>query len=163
MLTVRRAAPVVVGLTATLVMAVTTSLLWATDPPASADAFAGPSPNGTHLTREPQALPARLSETGLYLADGSIDPRNRPFVPVYPLWTDGAAKKRWIRLPEGTRIDVSDIDAWRFPPGTILWKEFSWRGRKVETRMVRIEADSQVTFASYVWNDSQTEAVLAPA
>jgi len=163
MLSVRRAAPVVVGLTATLVMAVTTSFLWATDTPASADAFAGALPNGGHLTREVSALPERLSETGLYLADGSIDPRNRPFVPVYPLWTDGAAKRRWIRLPEGARIDVSDIDAWRFPPGTILWKEFSWRGRKVETRMIRVESDSQVTFAAYVWNDSQTEALLAPA
>ena len=58
-----------------------------------------------------QEPPQRLSETGLFLADGTIDPRNRPFVPQYPLWSDGAAKSRWIHLPEGAKIDVSDIDA----------------------------------------------------
>lgn len=107
--------------------------------------------------------PELLSQTGLYLADGSIDPRNRPFAPQYPLWTDGAAKARWVRLPEGSKIDVSDVDAWKFPAGTTFWKEFSWGGRKVETRMVRIGAKGQLTFASYVWKDDQTDAVLAPA
>lgn len=108
------------------------------------------------------ALRARLSETGLYLADGSIDPGNRPFAPQYPLWTDGARKARWIRLPREAHIDVSDIDGWRFPPGTTLWKEFSWKGRKVETRMLRAEANGTWTFAAYVWNDEQTDATLAP-
>lgn len=107
-------------------------------------------------------VPQRLSETGLYRPDGSVDPRNRPFAPQYPLWTDGAAKSRWIRLPEGAAVDVSDVDAWRFPPGTTVWKEFAWGGRKVETRMIRIEADGQPTFATYVWTEDQTDALLAP-
>ncbi len=106
--------------------------------------------------------PARLSETGLFLADGSIDPRNRPFVPQYPLWSDGAAKSRWIRLPEGASIDVSDIDAWRFPVGTTIWKEFAWAGRKVETRMMRAVGDGQWMYATYVWTEDQTDALLAP-
>jgi len=106
--------------------------------------------------------PGLLSQTGLYRADGSVDPHNRPFAPQYPLWTDGAAKSRWVRLPEGSKIDVSDVDAWRFPPGTTFWKEFSWGGRKVETRMVRVGAGGEVMFASYVWKDDQTDAVLAP-
>lgn len=106
-------------------------------------------------------IPPLLSQTGLYLPDGSVDPRNRPFSPQYPLWTDGAAKARWVRLPEGTAIDVSNADAWRFPGGTTFWKEFSWGGRKVETRMVRIEEAGTYTFASYVWKDDQTDAVLA--
>lgn len=110
-----------------------------------------------------RAAPQRLSETGLYLPDGTVDPRNRPFVPQYPLWTDGAAKSRWIRLPEGKSIDVSDLDAWRFPAGTILWKEFSWGGRKVETRMLVAGENGSWTFASYVWNEDQTDALLAPA
>ena len=83
----------------------------------------------------PPAPPA-ASETGLYAADGTIDPRNLPFAPQYPLWTDGAAKARWIRLPEARAIDVTDVDAWRFPAGTMLWKEFAFGGRKVETRML---------------------------
>ena len=107
-------------------------------------------------------IPALLSQTGLYLQDGTVDPRNKPFSPQYPLWTDGASKARWVRLPEGAAIDVSNVDAWRFPAGTTFWKEFAWGGRKIETRMVRIEADGATTFASYVWKEDQSDAVLAP-
>lgn len=111
----------------------------------------------------PAKAPERLSQTGLYAANGTIDPRNEPFVPQYPLWSDGAAKSRWIRLPEGARIDVSDVNAWRFPVGTRIWKEFAWNGRKVETRMLWQAGEDDWVFASYVWNDAQTDAVLAPA
>ena len=58
-----------------------------------------------------QRLPERLSDTGLYEpGTRSVDPRNRPFAPQYPLWTDGAAKARWLRLPPGTRIDARNVD-----------------------------------------------------
>ena len=110
----------------------------------------------------PARPPRRLSETGLYGPDGSVDPRNRPFTPQYPLWTDGAAKTRWVRLPDGATIDVSDVDAWRFPAGTTFWKEFSWGGRKVETRMIRANGAGAWTFSTYVWTDDQSDAVLAP-
>lgn len=112
----------------------------------------------------PAALPERLSETGLYLAGTlTIDARNRPFSPQYPLWTDGAHKARWIRLPPGDRIVARDADTWEFPVGTRLWKEFTFEGRKVETRMLwRATADTWA-YAAYVWNDAQTEATLAPA
>ena len=108
-------------------------------------------------------LPERLSETGLYLAGTqTIDPRNRPYSPQYPLWTDGATKVRWIRLPDGARIDARTPDAWIFPVGTTFWKEFSFAGRKVETRMLRRVSAARWSYASYVWNDAQTEATLAP-
>lgn len=110
----------------------------------------------------PKPVPRSLRDTGLHLADGSIDPRNRPFAPQYPLWTDGAAKARWIRLPANTTIDASDPDAWRFPVGTTIWKEFAWNGRRVETRFMRLEPNGTWTFATYVWNDAQTDAELAP-
>jgi hypothetical protein len=94
-----------------------------------------------------------------------IDPRNRPFSPQYPLWTDGAQKRRWVRLPEGATIDARNVDAWQFPAGTRFWKEFSFGGRKVETRMLwkAGEDANDWVLASYVWNDAQTDAVLAPA
>jgi cytochrome c553 len=108
--------------------------------------------------------PTLLSETGLYAGEGTmqIDPRNRPFSPQYPLWSDGAAKRRWIRLPEGAAIDASNLSRWDFPIGTRFWKEFSFDGRKVETRLLwRVNKDQWV-FASYAWNEAQTEASLAP-
>jgi hypothetical protein len=108
--------------------------------------------------------PQRLNETGLYAGDGTtIDPRNRLFSPQYPLWSDGAAKRRWVFLPAGSTIDVTDPGNWVFPIGTRFWKEFAFNGRRVETRMLwRASADRWV-FATYVWNEEQSEAVLAPA
>ena len=104
--------------------------------------------------------PPRLADTGLY-TEGSqtaIDPRNRPFVPQYPLWSDGLAKQRWIYLPPGTTIDGTDEHEWTFPVGTKFWKQFSLNDRKVETRLLwRATADRWVT-ASYAWNEAGTEA-----
>lgn len=109
------------------------------------------------------AVPARLSETGLYLPGSTIvDPRNRPFSPQYPLWTDGAEKARWIQLPPGARIDAHDANAWTFPVGTKLWKEFAFAGRNVETRLLWRTGRSDWSYASYVWNADGTDATLAP-
>jgi hypothetical protein len=111
----------------------------------------------------PPVVPGSLRETGLYLSPGVVDPRNRPFSPQYPLWTDGAAKRRWISIPEGTRIDAIDVHEWQFPTGTKVWKEFAFSGRKVETRLLWKATDSTWVFASYVWNEDGSEALLAPA
>lgn len=81
------------------------------------------------------------------------------FSPRYPLWTDGADKRRWIQLPPGSHIDASEPDAWQFPAGTRLWKEFGYGGRPVETRLIERPADGQRRFATYVWNDAGTERV----
>jgi cytochrome c553 len=111
------------------------------------------------------STPERLSETGLYVRDrvGVIAPENRPFSPQYPLWTDGAAKSRWVYLPPGAQIDASDPNQWNVPVGTKLWKEFQFAGRKVETRMIWRRSPREWVFATYVWNEEQTEALLAPA
>jgi hypothetical protein len=109
--------------------------------------------------------PALLANTGLYV-DGSltaIRPGNRPFVPQYPLWSDGLAKQRWIYLPPGTAIDGSDEHDWKFPVGTKLWKQFSLKDRKVETRLLWKASDDGWVTASYLWNEAGTEAALAPA
>ncbi|MCC7031210.1 MAG: hypothetical protein IT179_00060 [Acidobacteria bacterium] len=112
----------------------------------------------------PPVAPDSLMDTGLYAADrpGVVDPRNRPFSPQYPLWTDGASKARWIYLPPGTAIDTTDVNEWDFPVGTKLWKEFGFRGRAVETRWLWRATRDQWVFASYVWNADGTAAVKAP-
>jgi mono/diheme cytochrome c family protein len=118
--------------------------------------------NGAGVTA-PRA-PERLADTGLY-ADGrpdTIDPRNQPFSPQYPLWSDGAAKRRWVRLPPGAAIDAADPAAWEFPVGTKLWKEFTFDGRRVETRLLWRASEAQWVAVSYQWNAEGTEATLAP-
>ena len=115
-------------------------------------------------TLEQPRAPERLSETGLYVSDqvGTVAPENRPFSPQYPLWTDGAKKTRWVYLPDGARIDASDQYAWEVPVGTKFWKEFQFSGRKVETRMIWRASVRDWVFATYVWNEEGTDAVLAP-
>jgi len=107
--------------------------------------------------------PKRLADTGLYSdpATLTIAPEVLAYSPQYPLWSDGAAKQRWIRLPAGTSIDASDPDRWVFPVGTQFWKEFAF-GRRVETRWMRREADGSWSYATYVWNAEGSEAWLAP-
>lgn len=108
--------------------------------------------------------PLLLSETGLY-ADAAaltVDPLNVAFSPQYPLWTDGATKSRWIRLPPGGVIDGSDVDAWTFPIGTRFWKEFSFEGRRVETRYMELQANGKWLYAAYDWEPDGRDAALAP-
>src|SRR4051794_40981119 len=105
------------------------------------------------------AVPERLSQTGLYQPGTlNIDPQNRAFAPQYPLWSDGARKSRWVQLPAGARIDTATPDRWQLPVGTRLWKEFEFDGRKVETRMLWRASRDRWAYASYIWNQEQTDA-----
>ena len=108
--------------------------------------------------------PLTLTETGLYrdFAAREIDPAHLYFSPQYPLWTDGAEKRRWISLPPGGVIDGSDPDAWVFPVGTRFWKEFAFGDRPVETRFMELQPSGEWLFAAYEWSADGREATLAP-
>lgn len=108
-------------------------------------------------------LPEQLRDTGLY-SDWdarAVDAKNLPYAPQYPLWTDGAAKSRWLFLPEGSWIDASNPDAWEFPVGTKVWKEFRFNGTPAETRLIERTADGW-RYASYAWRPDGS-ATLVPA
>jgi hypothetical protein len=85
-----------------------------------------------------------------------------PYAPQYPLWSDGATKRRWIELPVGTTIDAARPDAWQFPTGTRFFKEFAVEGRRVETRVMERLPDGTWGYRTYVWNADGTDAMLAP-
>jgi mono/diheme cytochrome c family protein len=107
--------------------------------------------------------PRLLSETGLYTDSPSVvNPNNRAYSPQYPLWSDGAGKDRWILLPAGAPIDATRMDRWAFPEGTKFWKEFAFGGRKVETRFIWRATAQDWVFATYLWDDDQKDAALAP-
>jgi hypothetical protein len=107
-------------------------------------------------------LPQRLHDTGLYAPGATtVRPEILSFAPQYPLWSDGTTKRRWIQLPAGTAIDATRPDAWEFPAGTRLWKEFSF-GRRVETRYIERLPDGSWRFATYLWNAEGTDAQLVP-
>jgi hypothetical protein len=73
-------------------------------PAAVVVALAGCGDDFTHCPPvEPTLLaaaPSALSETGLYddIANDVIAADVVPFAPQFELWSDGAAKRRWIRL-----------------------------------------------------------------
>jgi hypothetical protein len=103
-----------------------------------------------------------LSETGLYrdMESKELAPDLIEFEPAYKLWSDGAQKRRWLRLPPGTKIDTSDMDHWVFPIGTMFFKEFALDGKRLETRLVaRLGPEPEDFFmGAFRWNDDETDA-----
>lgn len=113
------------------------------------------------------SIPARtLAETGLY--SDAAQTQLSAGVTLYEvrdqLWADGATKKRYLSLPPGQPIDTTDPDAWVFPIGTKIWKEFTRDGVRVETRLIQKSASGQDgwKYVAFAWNAAQTEAVATP-
>jgi cytochrome c553 len=111
--------------------------------------------------------PAKLSDTGLYadIATRTIAPDVREFAPQFPLWSDGADKRRWVYLPECDIIDNADEDNWVFPVGTRMWKEFALGGTLLETRMIHRHGPGayDFTYAAYQWDAGDADADLVDA
>ena len=105
-----------------------------------------------------------LSESGLYsdIVDKVLRPDVTEFEPEFKLWSDGAAKRRWIYMPAGTQINTARMDRWVVLPGTTVWKEFSdpITGKRLETRIIQRLASGEFYFASFIWNQDDTEAVF---
>lgn len=146
-----------------LVVGALTALRFAGARPEGAPAPGAPGAPSAALPPAAPWPPERLAATGLLTDEAAftLAADVHPFTPQYPLWTDGALKRRWIRLPPGAVIDASAPDAWQFPVGTRLWKEFAWE-RRVETRFLERRPDGSWLFASYVWSADGREAHLAP-
>jgi hypothetical protein len=112
--------------------------------------------------------PATLDQTGLYTspnaAPDDIAPYVYEFTPRYPLWSDGATKRRFMYLPKCTQIDTSDMNHWKFPVGTRFWKEFTFEVGsspvRVETRFIHHygPGDSDWLFVAYQWDPSVSSA-----
>lgn len=89
----------------------------------------------------PNTAPPLLTDTGLYVRESSagpwaLAPYVQSFQPEYALWSDGAEKERYIYVPGCATIDTSDMDHWKFPVGTRLWKQFTRDDVRVETRLL---------------------------
>ncbi|HKJ17784.1 MAG TPA: PQQ-dependent sugar dehydrogenase, partial [Xanthomonadales bacterium] len=107
-------------------------------------------------------FPATLSETGCVdpldptrVTQGAI-----PYRVNTAFWTDGAAKSRWLALPDGESIEVGEDGDFHFPIGTVLIKEFRVDDRRIETRLFTRHDDGNWAGYTYAWNDEETEAEL---
>jgi uncharacterized repeat protein (TIGR03806 family) len=114
----------------------------------------------------PNTFPDRLSKTGCVEPS---DPKSAaaglvPYGVNAALWSDGAQKDRWLAIPDGKTITVSDADGdFDFPNGTVLMKTFTVGGKRIETRLFMRHADGGWNGYTFEWLDDQSDAVLLPA
>ena len=104
-----------------------------------------------------QVLPLKLSQTGLFadLGQERLAPGVFTYAPEFVLWSDGASKRRFISVPEGSRIDSRDPEAWSAPEGTKLWKEFSLGDVHLETRLLEKTGPGAADWAAAAWAASK--------
>jgi uncharacterized repeat protein (TIGR03806 family) len=109
-----------------------------------------------------EGLPARLSDTGCFDAEDPTRPLPAliPYDVNAPLWSDGAAKQRWLALPDGARIKVDADGDFELPPRTVTIKTFSLGGRPIETRFFVHGPSGQWSGYTYEWNEAASDAVL---
>ncbi len=105
-------------------------------------------------------VPATLKATGC------VDP-NDPTKPApgligydlnAPFWSDGAAKERYVAVPDGLTIGVAADGDWDLPVGSVVTKTFRLFGRPIETRLMVRHADGGWAGYSYVWRDDGSDA-----
>ena len=105
-------------------------------------------------------MPTQLSATGCVNPANPTQPASGliPYAPNAPFWSDGAAKKRWLALPDGQRITIDADNDFDFPNGSVLMKNFSARRQLVETRLFMRHTDGNWAGYTYEWNAQQTDA-----
>ena len=121
------------------------------------------------LERAPPAapappFPAQLSETGLFSSTQSLTPALgvMPYEVAAPAWHDGAAGQHHLALPEGRgSIEWQTAKAWVPPNGTALVQTLTLEGRRIETRLL-LKQQNDWAGLTYLWNEAQTDAALAP-
>lgn len=113
-------------------------------------------------------LVRNLSEFGFFAdARGQVPNTDvEPYRLNTPLYSDGAEKLRFVYLPPGTAAAANGEGLLSLPVGAALIKTFAFgegdQRRLIETRVLLHRADGW-TALPYLWNDAQTEAVLAVA
>lgn len=125
--------------------------IWRLEESASTETVVTPTLASLDCLSPPSASPATQMATGLI-----------PYEVIAPLWADDLDKKRWFAIPNDTVIRVTDEGAFDLPAGTLLLKELSYNGRRIETRMFTRDKDLGWTGYAFVWNADQTDAVLLP-
>lgn len=131
-----------------------------------------------NLEAERRALadfPRRLSETGLFAETWRHEwsAGVRPFRIARAMWQDGAVSEHAVALPALSRLTVYNKprplesvamfnSRLHYPEGAVLAKTVSLGGHRIETQVLHFDGRQWRAY-SYVWNEQQTDAELAPA
>ncbi len=116
------------------------------------------------------AFPRTLSKTGLFKSVETLSPAEGviPYGVNVPLWSDHAAKERYLALPSQGSVRFNEQETWAFPIGTVFIKNFfldldrvrEADRRRLETRLLAHTEEGWRGY-TYIWNDEQTDALLA--
>ena len=94
----------------------------------------------------------------------------RPYDLVNALFSDHAAKHRYVYVPKGQSAKYDPENVFDFPVGSVLIKTFAFapdmrdpalNERWIETRLLIHKQEGWVAYP-YIWNAEQTEAVYSP-
>jgi len=114
-----------------------------------------------------ETAPELLSDLGVFDELESLTPSSgiMPYEINAPLWSDGAAKKRWISLPDTSKIVFDRVNPWTFPVGTVFIKHFELpisedSIKRLETRFFVIDLDKNGYGLTYRWDSTDTDATL---
>ena len=113
----------------------------------------------------------KLSDYGFFkLPLANLEPTDQ--VVLYdlntPLFSDYAFKKRFVYLPDSTKISYKNIGVMDFENGSVFIKNFYYpkdfrkpeqEKRIIETRLL-IKEDDAWKPLNYIWNEEQTKAIL---
>ena len=130
---------------------------------ATAGCSSGTSHPATTCVPPENGLPTDVFCVGLYANhdQNQVSQDVVPYTPGIVLWSDGAEKHRYLHLPPGTKIDTSNMDAWQFPVGTKVFKEFRLQGTLVETRAMSKRDAATWDVGTYVWSSDGASATLS--
>lgn len=113
-------------------------------------------------------VPLLLSQTGVFSDTPNMVPSENllPFAPNSQLWSDRAAKQRWISIPAEKKIDWHATDNWTYPQGTVAVKHFELplnannpaQTKRLETRLIVVKADGNIYGVTYKWRADNSDA-----
>jgi uncharacterized repeat protein (TIGR03806 family) len=115
-------------------------------------------------------IPLLLSQTGAFTDLRTLTPAPGliPYDLIVPFWSDGAAKVRYLALPQGAQIGFTPDGDWTFPAGTVLVKTFELPTdeahpqlkRRLETRFIVRDDKGGVYGVTYKWRADNSDADL---
>jgi uncharacterized repeat protein (TIGR03806 family) len=130
-----------------------------------------PIVTGLNVPPSNNAPPATLSATGVFSSLSTLTPAPGiiPYAPNVPLWSDNAAKMRWIALPGTSKITFQATGEWAFPGGTIFIKHFQigidetnpGAVKRLETRLLVLNPSGTSGYGiTYQWRPDNSDADL---
>jgi len=121
------------------------------------------------------SAPKQLTGTFLFKDVPSLTPAADliPYTVSSPLWSDGAVKQRWLKLPAGQKVSLingtgTTMDGtFKYPVGTMFIKQFDMaadltitgRSRHLETRVMVVGNDTTYGY-TFRWRPDGSDADL---